>query len=337
VPVRLTLYNHKGGVGKTTLTINIAGALARAGKRVLLIDSDPQCNLTAYLLADNVVNDLLDNSDSDDGRTLWSALRPVFNGEGGPISVQPIETVVENLFLLPGDIKLSEFEQFLGDAWTDSFKRRLLALKATGAISRLAGLLAESMNIDFVFYDTGPNIGPLNRVILLDSDNFVVPVACDLFSERALATLGNALSNWIIDWRTISAMAPDDAYLLKGRPRFIGYIPQRFRVYGQQMAQEPQYYLRRIERRIFSDLVSVLRKVDPKLASGGSLQWKLGEIKEFGGIIQKAQTRGVPLADAVGASVQHRDEARAAFKAIADQVVRRSLANAHTVKRRLGP
>ena len=64
-PLRLTIYNHKGGVGKTTLTVNIAAALAERNKRVLLIDSDPQCNLTSYLLADDVVNDLLDNSDSE--------------------------------------------------------------------------------------------------------------------------------------------------------------------------------------------------------------------------------------------------------------------------------
>ncbi|MYB36323.1 MAG: ParA family protein [Gammaproteobacteria bacterium] len=51
-PIRITIFNHKGGVGKTTLTVNIASAIAAQGKSVLLVDSDPQCNLTSYLLAD---------------------------------------------------------------------------------------------------------------------------------------------------------------------------------------------------------------------------------------------------------------------------------------------
>ena len=87
--MRLALYNHKGGVGKTTLTVNIASALAKAGKRVLLVDADPQCNLTSYLVEADVVGNWLDNSDSDAGVTIWSAIKPLAEGTGPVNKVTP--------------------------------------------------------------------------------------------------------------------------------------------------------------------------------------------------------------------------------------------------------
>ena len=112
---RIAIYNHKGGVGKTTLTINIAYALAALKKKVLLVDSDPQCNLTSYLIDASVVDDMLDSSESSKGRTLWSAIKPVSEGMGEARLIDPLET--RGLLLLPGDILLSKFEQDLYQSW----------------------------------------------------------------------------------------------------------------------------------------------------------------------------------------------------------------------------
>ena len=182
-PVKITIYNHKGGVGKTTLSVNIASALVALGKSVLLVDSDPQCNLTSYLLSDDVVDDLLNKSDGPAGATIWTGVRPVINQIGEVVPIPSIK--VGGLRLLPGDIRMSEYEEFLGDSWTDSFKRRLGGFRALTSISDLVAKACVPKDFDYVFYDTGPNIGPLNRVLLLDSDYFIVPVACDLFSVRA--------------------------------------------------------------------------------------------------------------------------------------------------------
>lgn len=320
VAKHLIIFNHKGGVGKTTLTVNVAAALAEDGYRVLVIDTDPQCNLTSYLLSDDVVDDLLDNSDTEHGKTIWTALKPVLHGIGPYKYVEPIQTVIENVFLLPGDIRLSEYEQFLGEQWTGCLQRRVGALRATASISMLACEISRKQRIDYVFYDTGPNIGPLNRVLLLDADFFVVPVACDLFSIRALSTLGQKIKQWIIDWNTISSLAPDDSYLLPGHPRFLGYIPQRFKVYGQEMANAPWKYLRSLKPRVYSDLISVLGKLDERLVRHDVSDPKIGQVKEFGVLVQEAQRQGVPLSEVKHANENQKLEASRAFVDIADSI-----------------
>ena len=105
-PVRITIFNHKGGVGKTTLTANIAFALSSIGKSILLIDSDPQCNLTSYLLSDDVVDELLNHSDDTDGQTIWTALKPVLDNVGVGRFVDP--TPVGNIVSPKSDMALRD-------------------------------------------------------------------------------------------------------------------------------------------------------------------------------------------------------------------------------------
>ena len=318
-PIRITIYNHKGGVGKTTLNVHIASALAEQGKSVLLVDSDPQCNLTSYLLSDDIVDDLLNHSEEPGGKTIWTAVRPIFNEVGDVQAVKPVD--VEKLALLPGDIRLSEFEEFLGEAWTKGYQRRLGGLRAIASISDLVTAICRQRPFDFVFYDTGPNIGPLNRVLLLDSDYFIVPVACDLFSVRALSTLGQTLKKWIVDARTIASLAPDAAPLLPANPKFLGYIPQRFKVYGQTMALESAQYLRQIKRKIYENVASVLRELDADLAPEPSADPIIGQVKDFASLVQTAQREGVPLWKCSSTYADQKEAARLAFKEIATQLI----------------
>jgi len=319
-PTRISIYNHKGGVGKTTLTMNLAATLADSGKRVLLVDSDPQCNLTSYLLADDVVDELLDKSDSDQGKTIWSAVRPLSEAVGGLRLVKPVRTGVQNLFLIPGDIRLSEFETDLAEFWGQSLQRKPKGFRGTTAISELVGELSRQLSIDYVFYDSGPNIGPLNRVILLDCTCFIIPVSCDLFSLRALKTLGRTLTSWISDWSTIADLAPEETLLLSGRPNFLGYVPGGFRVYGGAVAHQHSHYLSRIEKEIHAQIVALLRKIDPDLAQGTLSQFKLGEFKDFGSLVPASQREGLPLYSVGAGTKVQREQARQALTALADKV-----------------
>jgi cellulose biosynthesis protein BcsQ len=321
--IRLAIFNHKGGVGKTTLTVNIAAALAAMGKRILLVDSDPQGNLTSYLVEEAVVDDLLDNADSDQGGTIWSALKPVAEATGELRLINPLERST-NTFLLPGDVRLSEFEQELGPMWNECFQRKPRGFRGTTALSRLVNQIAAQNQIDFIFYDAGPNIGPLNRIILLDSDYFIVPAACDLFSLRALKTLGHTLVGWISDWQTILELAPEDMYVLPGTPRFLGYIPQRFRIYTDRPASDYSKYLPRIEKSIGSDIVAVLKRANPSLVPESATGNEIGQVKDFGSLAVASQNQGVPIKDVKAGTPKQRAEAAAVFQEIAQRIVERA-------------
>lgn len=321
---RVTLYNHKGGVGKTTLTVNIASALAKAGKRVLLIDADPQCNLTSYLVQSDVVDSWLDSSDSESGNTIWSAIKPVVEATGKVREVTPFERL-KNIYLLPGDIRLSEFEQDLPQLWTECLQRKVRGYRGSTAISDAVNLIAKRIKADFVFYDIGPNIGPLNRVILLDCDFFIVPAACDLFSTRALSTLGHSLSSWINEWQVIAQLAPDDTFLLPGKPKFMGYILQRFRMYGGTISGGFAPYVAKLEKAANSDIATVLRRIDKDLASTSISQNKLGQVKDFGSLATLAQDQGVPFASVNGGSPEQKQQAKDEFAQIAERIIQRTM------------
>ena len=318
---RLVLFNHKGGVGKTTLTVNIAHALAESGKRVLLVDTDPQCSLSSYFLEEDYLDSLLDASERPGGQTIWSALKPVSEGVG---PIQPIEAirVGHNLHLAVGDIRLADFENTLGDAWTWCLNRNRRGYHCTSGISALVDRMVDDTHADYVFFDAGPNVGPLNRAVMLDCSHFVVPAACDLFSTRAIKTLGFTIADWVSIWSTVREIAPEGIQLLPGRPQFAGYIPQAFRVYRGEMAKSPLSAIAGLEDGIITYVWRPLQRASGVAPTKDApVKLKIGEVKYFGSLVADAQLQGQPLWQVSGGTSKAKSTAKLEFGEIAKELV----------------
>lgn len=225
----LVLFNNKGGVGKTTLTFNIAHAMARKGLRTVILDYDPQCNVSAITLEEDDLFAVWED-ERRKGATVARCLDLVRRGKGDLVEPDLLE-VVDNLWLLPGDLALSRFEQPLAEDWgrihqTDNEK----AIHVTTALVRLAHLAAARVEADVVLIDVAPSLGALNRAALLAADVIVVPVAPDLFSLQGLKNVGPTVREWREDWdraagRNRERIAAVGACDFKPR----GYIVQQHR------------------------------------------------------------------------------------------------------------
>lgn len=330
---KLTFFNHKGGVGKTTLSFNVARALSDQGHNVLLVDADPQCNLTSMHLDEKMIDELMDDSDDEEaGNTIWSALRPVALGRGGLAEISPYGDTDSEPILIAGDVALSDYEEELHKNWPECFAGRTRGYDVTCALSLLTNNMAEEYGCDVVIYDIGPNVGALNRAIILDSDYFITPVAPDLFSLRALSTVGRSIEQWISDWKKIrsSAKSSDRKTLLKGNPQFLGYVTSAFKQFKKKdgsKADPHDYWEKKIGSRVKMKVVDVLpsENISHAVASYGQ---KLGEIKHYQSLAATAQREMVAIGDLHSfvnpghkEAVQHASES---FAILAKEIAKRA-------------
>ena len=170
--MRRVVFNQKGGVGKSSITVNLAAVAASQGKKVLVVDLDPQCNASQYLL----------------GMQAWQ-------GGGGPKpniggffaqtlsfklkEKEPREyvhaTPFENLYLIPSDAELGEVEHLL---------------ESKHKIYKLRGMLKTlEREFDEIYVDTPPAYNFYTLSALIGADRCLIPFDCDAFSRQALYTL----------------------------------------------------------------------------------------------------------------------------------------------------
>lgn len=249
MPVKIvSVFNNKGGVGKTTLTFHLAHALASLGKKVLLVDLDPQCNLTIYSKPVAEIQSLWDAEASyidEPGygetrkavserdfkslctkpRTIHFLLKPTEEGTGELDVLPPPYRLSTNLDLIPGRLTLHMYEEMVARRWSEAFVGQPLAIRTLSEIRRLISAYAEQHGYEFAVVDTSPSLGPLNKIILSTVDAFLIPCAPDLFSLYGIRNIGNSLDRWRAELTTLySLIAPSRRPHFPTKfVRFLGY------------------------------------------------------------------------------------------------------------------
>lgn len=223
---RITFFNNKGGVGKTTLVYHVAYKLCDLGYKVLIADFDPQSNLTAMFLQPERLEEIYLSGEK--GLTITDAMQPVFEADGYQgVHLEKTNGLFANLHLIVGNLKLSRYEDNLSEAWTNCLNGRIDAFKKTTIFDTILSDAEKKEQFDFVLIDIGPNLGAINRAVLVATDYVAMPVGADLFSLQGIENLGQTLRAWKKEWAERSAKKPierTDLRLPQGAMNPIGYI-----------------------------------------------------------------------------------------------------------------
>lgn len=165
--MKRSVFNQKGGVGKTSVTCNLAASFASLGRKVLVVDLDAQANASQYLLGQNLQKTSKTISDFFASTLSFKLFKETLRE-----AVQ--KTLHPNLWIIPAERSLAELQPKL--------EGRYKILKLKEAIDSLI----EDMGFDDVFFDNPPALNFYSISALIASDRVIIPYDCDSFSYEAI-------------------------------------------------------------------------------------------------------------------------------------------------------
>ena len=308
---QIAVFNHKGGVSKTTTAFHLAWKLAQLEHRVMLVDCDPQCNLTGAFLGEFKGADYpFESEDPQKPKNIRDAVRPAFESRPYPITtVEVVSTDLrENLFLLPGHVGLAEYESQLAVA--HELSNTLSALQnIPGALRFAIEKTAVANDIEFVLVDMSPSLGAINQNLFMTSEAFFIPMAPDLFSAMALRSLSRVLPKWA-DWGKKAAgnsiLRSADYPFPEILPKYLGSIVQKFRKRARSGEEAKptkafQIWFEKLRQAKEDDLLSALKSAQMLLPdkiyedNNASTHEFLMEVGDYDSLIATSQDLAKPV------------------------------------------
>lgn len=297
----IALFNNKGGVSKTTTTFHLGWKLAEKGFKTLIVDTDPQCNLTGLCLNADKDNKL-ENFYVGNSNNIKESLAPVFSGALVPLSPTDCYGFEENenLFLLPGHIDFSEYDATYSIA--ENLTGSLIMMKnVPGAFRNLLKMTSQKYEFEYILVDMSPNISATNANILMSSDYFIVPCAPDYFCYMAIDSLTKVFPKWN---KTYCELKDKDVFknaeykMNEGKPQFIGTIQQRYRPRNGAPSKAFSEWIDDINALVEHKLVPVLENCDMIVQYDGSNydeDHNLINIADFNSLIVQSQENNTPV------------------------------------------
>lgn len=242
----ISIFNNKGGVGKSTLAFHLSNILSEMGHNTLMIDLDPQCNLTICGMDEEMLHriwneedDFIEDFDSSvkamsqteyhnflkNPKTIHFLLKPTEDGQGElPTNPPPIH-LSTNLDLLPGRLTIHKYENKISERWSGAYLGEALSIRTITNIRSIAEEYAKIFDYEFVIIDTSPSLGALNKVIISTVDGFLIPALPDMFSMYGIRNIGSALKQWSKEFQTIYGLISEDKRkkFPQSFVRFLGY------------------------------------------------------------------------------------------------------------------
>lgn len=220
----ISIFNNKGGVGKTTLTFHLAHALAEMGHKTLVVDLDPQCNLTILGMDEERLHQIWSDEDAfiddfqaarekltppdfdkiiSETRSIHFLLKPAEDGAAEIGKLPPPFLLATNLDLIPGRLTMHMYEDKIASRLSDVYQGDPLAIRTITKPRELAEAYSKQYGYEYVIMDTSPSLGTLNKVIISTADGFLIPCMPDMFSLYGVRNIGNALAVWKKQFDTI--------------------------------------------------------------------------------------------------------------------------------------